>query len=149
MSTSSQRENGTYSSAPMRSYSPWTPRFWHGMGFGTWMKLLVHNRFAVSPSRWPIAASIGVSSALNSFSSVFEKLMWSHLARQTKLSDPPLFVIGHWRSGTTLLHELLVLDPRHTYPNTYQCFEPHAFFVDRVVRAAAHAMGSSGEAADG
>lgn len=126
MSTA-KRDKGSYASAPTRSYNPWTPRFWHGMGFDTWMKLLVHNRFAVSPSRWPIAASVTLTSALNSFSSVFEQLMWSHSARRTKLSEPPLFVIGHWRSGTTLLHELLVLDSRHTYPNTYQCFEPMHF----------------------
>ena len=36
-------------------------------------------------------------------------------------------IIGHWRSGTTMLHELLILDPRHTFPNTYQCFEPLHF----------------------
>jgi hypothetical protein len=62
---------------------------------------------------------------LNSISSLFNQLLLGHLVRRTKLKEPPLFVLGHWRSGTTLLHELLILDPRHTYPNTYQCFEPH------------------------
>ena len=38
-------------------------------------------------------------------------------------------MIGHWRSGTTLLHELLVRDPRHTYPDTYACFAPNHFLV--------------------
>ena len=36
-------------------------------------------------------------------------------------------MLGHWRSGTTLLHELLILDPRHTFPTTYECFEPNHF----------------------
>ena len=31
-----------------------------------------------------------------------------------------MFVLGHWRSGTTLLHNLLTLDPQFTYPNLYQ-----------------------------
>ena len=53
--------------------------------------------------------------------------MFAHRARATKLAEPPLFVLGHWRSGTTLLHELLILDERHTYPNTYECFAPHHF----------------------
>jgi hypothetical protein len=97
------------------------------MGYGTWIKLAAHNRFAISASRWPIAMTIGVAAALNTFGGVFERLMFSHLVKNAKLSDPPLFVLGHWRSGTTLLHELLVLDPRHTYPNTYQCFEPLHF----------------------
>ena len=139
MSTAAESDNGSYASAPLRTYGPWTPRFWHGMGFGTWLRLLARNRFAVSPSRWPIAASITAASALNSFSGVFERLMLSHLVRRTRLSQPPLFVIGHWRSGTTMLHELLVLDPRHTYPNTYQCFDPQHFlwtewFVPQLTR---------------
>lgn len=42
---------------------------------------------------------------------------------------PPLFVLGHWRSGTTLLHELLALDPDFVTPTTYACFNPHHFLL--------------------
>lgn len=44
---------------------------------------------------------------------------------------PPLFLVGHWRSGTTLLHELLALDDRFTAPTTYSCFNPHHFLLAR------------------
>jgi omega-hydroxy-beta-dihydromenaquinone-9 sulfotransferase len=117
----------TYSRTPLRAYRFWQPRFWHGMQLPTWLRLLLRNRFAVSPSRWHMAAAITGVSALNSFASVFDQLMYSHRVRHTKLAEPPLFVLGHWRSGTTLLHELLILDPRHTYPTTYECFVPHHF----------------------
>ncbi|MEX0614224.1 MAG: sulfotransferase [Pirellulales bacterium] len=137
----SRREERTtpYSSSPLRPYHAWTPRFWHGMDFFTWMRLLVRNRFAVSPSRVPLAATITTASVLNSFASVFDWLMFSHRLRHAKLKQPPLLVLGHWRSGTTLLHELLMLDPRHTCPNTYQCFSPHHFlwtewFLPALVR---------------
>jgi hypothetical protein len=36
-----------------------------------------------------------------------------------KLKKPPLFIIGHWRSGTTLLHNLLCQDPTAGYLTTY------------------------------
>ena len=49
--------------------------------------------------------------------------------KRTRLEQDPIFVIGHWRSGTTLLHELLVRDPRHTYPDTYACFAPNHFLI--------------------
>jgi omega-hydroxy-beta-dihydromenaquinone-9 sulfotransferase len=129
----------SYSSSPPRAYHAWTPRFWNGMDFSTWMRLLVRNRFAVSPSRVPLALSITASSALNSFANVFGRLMFAHRVRNTELKEPPLFVIGHWRSGTTLLHELLMLDPRHICPNTYQCFDPIHFlwtewFVPTLIR---------------
>jgi len=106
------------------AYPFWAPRFWHGMGFATWFRLLARNRFAVSPSLTPMALSITGAANLNSFAGVFDRLLFGHIARATKLATPPLFVLGHWRSGTTLLHELLILDPRHTYPNTYECFAP-------------------------
>lgn len=36
-------------------------------------------------------------------------------------------VLGYWRSGTTLLHELMCLDPRYTFPTTHACMNPHHF----------------------
>lgn len=44
---------------------------------------------------------------------------------------PPIFLVGHWRSGTTLLHQLLALDERFAAPNTYACFNPHHFLLAR------------------
>ncbi len=38
-----------------------------------------------------------------------------------------IFIIGHWRSGTTLLHELLCSDPRFNYTTTYACMNPQVF----------------------
>lgn len=116
-----------YSRSPLRDYPAWAARFWHGMRLPTWLGLLWRNRFAVSASRLPIAASVTGVTTLNMFASVFDQLLFSHRVRQTKLAEPPLFVLGHWRSGTTLLHELLILDERHTYPNTYEVFAPHHF----------------------
>ena len=136
---SEENTPGSYSTTPPRAYHPWTPRFWHGMDLPTWLRLLARNRFAVSPSRLPLAVWITATSLHNSFAAVFERLLYSHRVRQTELREPPLFVLGHWRSGTTLLHELLMLDPRHTCPNTYQCFAPHHFlwtewFVPPLIR---------------
>src|SRR5262249_40574101 len=34
-----------------------------------------------------------------------------------------------WRTGTTLLHELLALDEHHACPTTYQCLAPHHFLM--------------------
>ncbi|MCZ2343675.1 MAG: sulfotransferase [Bacteroidales bacterium] len=42
---------------------------------------------------------------------------------------PPIFVLGHWRTGTTLLHELLIQDPAHASPTTLHCFIPNHFLI--------------------
>lgn len=41
-------------------------------------------------------------------------------------------VLGYWRSGTTLLHELLCLDARYTYPTTHACMNPHHFLFSEA-----------------
>jgi hypothetical protein len=41
-------------------------------------------------------------------------------------------VLGYWRSGTTLLHELLCLDARYTYPTTHACMNPHHFLLSEA-----------------
>jgi hypothetical protein len=40
-----------------------------------------------------------------------------------------IVVLGYWRSGTTLLHELLCLDTRYTFPTTHACMNPHHFLL--------------------
>jgi omega-hydroxy-beta-dihydromenaquinone-9 sulfotransferase len=40
-----------------------------------------------------------------------------------------LFVLGYWRSGTTLLHQYLCCDKRFGYPSTYACLHPHHFIL--------------------
>jgi omega-hydroxy-beta-dihydromenaquinone-9 sulfotransferase len=126
-SSNEQPTAGSYTDAPVRRYPRWAPRFWHGMDFITWVRLFARNRFAAAPIRLSMVATVTAASLLNSFSSVFDRLLFTHRIRSAKLKEPPLFVLGHWRSGTTLLHELLMLDSRHTCPNTYQCMTPHHF----------------------
>ena len=41
-------------------------------------------------------------------------------------------VLGYWRSGTTLLHELLCLDSRYTFPTTHACMNPHHFLFSEA-----------------
>jgi hypothetical protein len=43
-----------------------------------------------------------------------------------------VIVLGYWRSGTTLLHELLCLDTRYTYPTTHACMNPHHFLFSEA-----------------
>ena len=115
-------------------YPAWSPRFWHGMTFGGWMRLLAENRFAVSPSRVPMALLLSMITPFNSVMGAWQRWRYGRAISQTAIDPPPLFVIGHWRSGTTLLHELLTLDEQFGYPTTYQCFAPHHFLLtERVI----------------
>ena len=55
--------------------------------------------------------------------------------RRTASLSGSIFILGHWRSGTTFLHELLSLDNRYRFPPTYACLFPHChFFLRRAMR---------------
>jgi len=56
-------------------------------------------------------------------------LLFGRAVDRTEIEEPPIFVIGHWRSGTTMLHELMVLDERFGYPTTYECLAPRHFLL--------------------
>ena len=101
----------------------WAPRLWSGCDFPVWLRLLVHNRWAVAPRFWYIAVAITIMSFANTLLRLVETAIYGRAVRGTKV-EPPIFVIGHWRTGTTLLHELMVRDERFGYPTTYQCLEP-------------------------
>src|SRR5258708_2723896 len=111
----------------------WTPHMWQGMDFFGWMRLLVRNRFAVHLSCWYIAIIVTLVSVFHTLLRYIQDMWFGERVRQTKLTEPPLFILGHWRTGTTLLHELLIVDERHTYPNTYECLEPNHFLLSEPV----------------
>jgi thioester reductase-like protein len=43
--------------------------------------------------------------------------------------QPPIFIVGHWRSGTTHLHNLLCQDPAFGYLTMYQAMAPDCSLV--------------------
>lgn len=76
-----------------------------------------------------MAIAVSFATPINTMLAALQQIFYSRKLAKSELHNPPVFIIGHWRSGTTLLHELLVLDARLSSPTTYQCFAPHHFLV--------------------
>jgi hypothetical protein len=110
-------------------YSIFMPRIWHGMPPEVWFPILARNRFGVSLSRLHYALGVSAFCPVTSMLAIAQKLGWSRAIAKTQLKRPPVFILGHWRSGTTLLHEYLGLDPQFASPTTYQCFAPWHFLL--------------------
>lgn len=98
-----------------------------GITAGDWFKLLRENHFDVDPAYWHRAAFVTLLSGLNSIQRKLEESEFEERIANVSVM-PPLFILGHWRSGTTHLHNLLAQDTgRFAYPNTYQVTNPHSF----------------------
>lgn len=108
---------------------PWHMRAWSGITFGAWCSVLARHGFRISPSRIPMAGMLTGISLINSTLAGLQHLLYRQRIEDTELSEQPLFVLGHWRSGTTLLHEMLVQDSQFTFPNTFACFSPNHFLL--------------------
>lgn len=104
---------------------------WMGCGFGALWRLLAAHRFRLPWSSLPACACDLSCAAFNSTLGGLQDLLWARTLNRIDLPDDPLFVLGHWRSGTTLLHELLALDPRHRCPTNYECFVPRHFLISQ------------------
>ena len=48
---------------------------------------------------------------------------------RTQIDQPPIFIIGHWRSGTTHLHNLFSQDPALGWVTMYQALAPDCSLI--------------------
>jgi omega-hydroxy-beta-dihydromenaquinone-9 sulfotransferase len=95
------------------------------MDFFAWLRLAARNRFAVAWRYWYFAFLITTIGAGHTALRGLQSLLFGRRIARTDLGPAPLFILGHWRTGTTLLHELLALDDRHIAPTTYDSWVPH------------------------
>lgn len=57
---------------------------------------------------------------------LWESIMLKKKIKTIRMEEPPVFIIGFWRSGTTLLHNILCQDPASGYTTTFQVVFPHS-----------------------
>lgn len=106
---------------------------WHGMTCsGLWrlfrFKPLLHWK------RLHRILSLPVFGVYNSVMKRVESAVYGRRIRNTKIEHPPLFVLGYWRSGTTLLQTLLSRDPQFQHLGLYRALFPwHFLLTEKIV----------------
>jgi len=58
----------------------------------------------------------------------YERLIINPKIKKKDIEHAPVFIVGHWRSGTTHLHNLLCQDQQMGYTTTYQSVFPDTLF---------------------
>jgi hypothetical protein len=99
-----------------------------GISLKNWIYLLQNNggvdRQFLGKAVFITLTSIGTAPAR-----ILLKLRYQKTINETVVHHPPVFIIGHWRSGTTYLHELLSQDPQFCYISLWNTLLPDSFLI--------------------
>lgn len=108
-----------------------TPSWNHplfGADFLTLMRLLTRHG-PLPPRVWPLAAAcVAASLGRAPFSLLETILVKADLDRHVD-HPPPVIIVGHWRSGTTHLFNLLSRDPAFAWPDPFASGLPWDFLL--------------------
>lgn len=110
------------------------PGLFSGARFGDWTGALIDNSFRVSPRSWLKASVSTALSISTSAGRISEELLVGRKVREQRVSQP-IFVLGHWRSGTTHLQNLFSVDDRFAYPQFLDTMSPHTFLTSGAITA--------------
>jgi hypothetical protein len=98
-----------------------------GIRFMPLMKLFLRNGITPFPVYILRFLMLIQGSVISSILTLVERNKYSGKIRETKITKPPIFIIGHWRTGSTYLHQLFNLDSQFTTPNLVQTIIPDHF----------------------
>jgi hypothetical protein len=91
------------------------------------LRLIAQNRFRIDARYLPrMLYAITVSSILTPLR-INEYIQFDKTIKDTEITHHPLFILGHWRSGTTYLHNILSLDTTLGYFSTLHASLPNIF----------------------
>ena len=109
-----------------------TPHALTGIAPGPWFRLLAQAG-TIERSRLADVGKISLRSLQAVPLALREAGRCAAELREHRVDPSPLFIVGHFRSGTTLLHDLLARDERFTYPTTFQVFFPRVFHTAKAL----------------
>lgn len=106
--------------------------FEHPLIFGSsrsWLRLLWENN-SVDRKYIPRAIFVTFVTLGTIPLKVYESVRYGGAVKRTAIQHPPIFIIGHWRTGTTHLHNLLCHDKNLGRVSTWQAFAPGLCLID-------------------
>lgn len=102
-----------------------------GIRFRKLLRLMVENNFNLAPKTLFRFLMLLQNSLWSSFFTRREGLVYGDYYRNHPLPLDPVFIVGHWRTGSTYLHKLMSLDPQLAAPTLYQTSLPEGFVTAR------------------
>jgi len=97
-----------------------------GYSFKILVNLIRRNKIHIK--YYPRILAIVIINLINFPFRAYERLIINPRFKKRPIITEPIFIIGHWRSGTTHLHNLLCQDAQMGYVTTYQSVFPDTLY---------------------
>jgi len=97
-----------------------------GTSFINWIKILIENKFQIDWQFLPKALYVTMMILITIPFRISERRKFDKKLDNLKIA-PLLFIVGHWRSGTTFLHYLMGQDRNLAHVSTFETMTPGVF----------------------
>ncbi|WP_346294193.1 sulfotransferase [Sphaerothrix gracilis] len=106
-----------------------------GMSLGQWLRIIVESG-GIERKYWLKALWISVLTVAYTPLRILEQIRFGQKIENTEIKHPPIFILGHWRSGTSYLHRLLTQDKTLGYASATQIGFNSEFYLtsDRFIK---------------
>jgi len=105
--------------------------FLAGTTLGNLIKLLRKNGFTLHSNYFIRLLFLLQNGVWASFLKGYEKRRLGKSLKKHPIPKDPVFIVGHWRTGSTFLHKLLSLDEQFSAPTVFQISVPDSMLVSR------------------
>ncbi len=102
-----------------------------GGSFINWLKLLQANK-GIEHQYLFKGILISLASISGIPNRILEKLIFDRQIEKISV-ESPIFIVGHWRSGTTYLHNLITQDENLGYVSSLQAWTPELFLGSKPI----------------
>lgn len=97
-----------------------------GIDFHQWLSMNRQNGL-FSLNRFNKGLFLTIKSLRNTYDAYYEARQYGPAIDGFTIKCPPIFILGHWRSGTTFLEYILSQDPTFRYLDIIQSLYPKSF----------------------
>ena len=127
------------------AWSTWRRQLGYQLGFISFSRItnlfrLGRYLLSVHPKYYLRACLVAATSIVGVALRIAETIRYGAHISSTKIDASPIFIVGHWRSGTTHLHNLMSQDPSLGCLSMYQAIAPDCSLIggDWLKRVLSH-----------
>jgi omega-hydroxy-beta-dihydromenaquinone-9 sulfotransferase len=99
-----------------------------GISLKNWIRVVEKNGGIDRPYLGR-ALFITITSLCTAPARILFQLRYRKKINEVEIQHAPVFIIGHWRSGTTYLHEVLSQDPQFCHVSLWNSLLPDSFLI--------------------